>query len=67
MNADILFYHKVKSLIELKFGMNVLPDHGKLLGSDRDWAILLKNRFENGRRTNAKVRTAGACAAPCSL
>lgn len=55
VNGDQIFYRKVQSLLEVKWGSDCLPDHGTMLGSERCWADILKNRFVNGRRTNATV------------
>ena len=60
VNGDLIYYRKIRSLIEARWGMNTLPPHGKVPGDQRDFALILKNRFENGRRTSAAVRAAAS-------
>jgi len=54
VNADILYYRKIANLVHARWGMGCVPSHGKTLGDERDLATIIKNRFENGRRSNAQ-------------
>ena len=56
VNGDILFYLRAETILNGIWGESALPDHGKIRGSQRRWSCILKNFFENYRRTNAAAR-----------
>ena len=63
VNGDMLFYTKVGNYLNDKLAC--LPSRGKTDGSDRSWALILKRRFENGRRKSAEsIYKACPCIAP---
>ena len=51
VNGDMLFYTKVGNYLNDKLAC--LPSRGKTDGAERSWALILKRRFENGRRASA--------------
>jgi len=75
VNGDLIYYRKIASLIHQRWGENILPDYGKhVKGEDRDLAMIIKVRFENGRRRNARnvyknvrVRKINLCAEGAAL
>jgi hypothetical protein len=53
--GDALFYAAAGAILAAK--LPPFANRGTQPAASRKWPKILKNRFENGRRTNAKVRT----------
>ena len=68
VHGDKLFYTFIGNAFKAMYP--TLPNRGLVKGLHREWWRMVKNRFENGRRSSAAVRSAPSlvpCPGPCHL